>query len=83
MRRRPASRAGFLRSAKCGVGRTRRVSSVPGGPNYSESAPIFVLRQGGIEKAKASLSKLKDDPVMSFAVAAGDIKAARKSRRSR
>ncbi len=64
---------------KRGVGRIRRASSVPGGQIDSEAVLIFILRQGGVEKAKASLAKLQDDPVLSFAVAAGGIKAAKKA----
>jgi hypothetical protein len=58
-----------------GLGRSKKGSAGSVAVD-TEAVMLFILKQGSVEKAKANIAKIKDDPVISFAIAAGGIKAA-------
>jgi len=82
LKKRPGANEGTIKSrlsvVKAARGQGKRRAKPPTA-NDSNLALIFALRQGGIDKAMASVAKLKGDPAMSFVLAMGSVDAATKA----
>jgi hypothetical protein len=82
LKKRPGANEGTIKSrlsvVKAARGQGKRRAKRPTA-NDSNLVLYFALRQGGVEKALASIAKLKGDPAMSFVLAMGSVDAATKA----